>query len=63
MEVDLKSLVEQLSESLEDVSDAIDPLLTQPLSDSASKLPVVDKAKLHVLQVYALESLLFCKPL
>ena len=53
-------LIEDLDDHLDDLTDAIDPLLTHPLSESASKLPLVDKAKLHVLHVYALESLLFC---
>lgn len=60
MESDLKPLVEDLDGHLEDLTDALDPLLAASLSDSASKLPIVDKAKLHVLHVYALESLLFC---
>lgn len=63
MESDLKVLVEDLEDHLDDLTEAIDPLLTIPLSESASKLPIVDKAKLHVLHVYALESLLFCKAL
>ncbi|RPB19412.1 exosome-associated factor Rrp47/DNA strand repair C1D [Terfezia boudieri ATCC MYA-4762] len=59
MESDLQSLVEDLDDHLADLTDAIDPLLTHPISESASKLPLVDKAKLHVIHVYALESLLF----
>ncbi|KAF8419675.1 Sas10/Utp3/C1D family-domain-containing protein [Tirmania nivea] len=59
MESNLKSLVEDLDDHLDDLTDAIEPLLTHSLSESAYKLPLVDKAKLHVLHVYALESLLF----
>jgi len=59
MESDLKPLVELLDDRLDDLTEAIDPLLNSPLSKSTSRLPIVDKAKLHVLHVYALESLLF----
>ena len=60
MESDLKPLAELLDDRLDDLTEAIDPLLSSPLSESTSRLPIVDKAKLHVLHVYALESLLFC---
>ncbi|KAF8470166.1 Sas10/Utp3/C1D family-domain-containing protein [Kalaharituber pfeilii] len=59
MEADLKSLLEDLTDHVDDLTETIDPLLSTPLSATASKLPVVDQAKLYVLHVYALESLLF----
>lgn len=61
MESELKELVEELEDNIEDLQEAIGPLVSTPLSESAIKLPVVDKAKLYVLTTYAIESLLFCK--
>lgn len=62
MEVsDLLPLVEQLDDNVDDLEEAIAPLLNQPLTEISKKLPVLDKAKLHVVTTYALESLIFCK--
>lgn len=62
MEVsDLLPLVEQLDDNVDGLEEAIAPLLNQPLTEISKKLPVLDKAKLHVLTTYALESLIFCK--
>ncbi|KAI1610656.1 Sas10/Utp3/C1D family-domain-containing protein [Exophiala viscosa] len=62
--MDTKSLlavVEQLEENIEDLEENFEPLLERE-SDFASitkKLPLLDRAKLNVLVVYAIESLLF----
>lgn len=53
-------LLSLLDDRLDDVKTSIAPLLNAPLTENASKLPVVDKAKLYILQVYAIESLLHC---
>jgi hypothetical protein len=55
------SLLEQLDDEIDDLEEAISPLIKKPLSESASKLPLLDKAKLYVLVTYAIESMLFCK--
>lgn len=55
----LAPLLSSLSSSIDDLEDSLAPLLTTPLSQTASKLPLLDKAKLHVLTTYAIESLLF----
>ncbi|KAJ9641359.1 hypothetical protein H2199_005329 [Coniosporium tulheliwenetii] len=55
----LAPLLSSLSSSIDDLEDALHPLLQTPLSQTASKLPLLDKAKLHVLTTYAIESLLF----
>ncbi|EON66218.1 hypothetical protein W97_05611 [Coniosporium apollinis CBS 100218] len=55
----LAPLLSSLSSSIDDLQDSLAPLLTTPLSQTASKLPLLDKAKLHVLTTYAIESLLF----
>jgi exosome complex protein LRP1 len=53
--------------SLERLDDAVDTLeeTLQPLihnmTDVATKLPLLDKAKFYVLMTYSIESMLFCK--
>lgn len=59
-ETDLSPLLGQLETNLEDLEAALEPLLRNNLSEIAAKLPLLDKAKLHVLVTYAIESILFC---
>jgi hypothetical protein len=54
------SLLEQLDDEIDDLEEALAPLIKTVLSESASKLPLLDKAKLYVLVTYAIESMLFC---
>lgn len=56
---DLISLVDDLGENIDDLEEALSPLLSSALSTSTSKLPLLDKAKLYVLATYAIESILF----
>ncbi|KAI9819397.1 MAG: hypothetical protein M1826_001146 [Phylliscum demangeonii] len=56
---DLSPLLDRVDGNLEDLEVALEPLLRQSLSDSAAKLPLLDKAKIYVLATYAIESLLF----
>lgn len=56
---DLLPLVEDLSSNIDDLEDSLTPLLKTALSQSTSKLPLLDKAKLYVLVAYAIESVLF----
>lgn len=58
--VELTSLISQLDDHIDDLEDALTPLLKAALSDAAGKLPLLDRAKLYVLATYAVESLLFC---
>jgi hypothetical protein len=58
---DLLPQIEQLDDNVDDLEEAIAPLLNQPLTETAKKLPVLDKAKLHVWTTYALENLIFCE--
>lgn len=60
--VDLVPLLEQLEDNIDDLEDALEPLLKAALSETAAKLPLLDKAKLYVLVTYAIESILFCEP-
>ncbi|KAI9784720.1 MAG: hypothetical protein M1816_000723 [Peltula sp. TS41687] len=56
---DLSPLLGQLENNLEDLEIALEPLLRHNLSEISAKLPLLDKAKLHVLVTYAIESILF----
>ncbi|PGH09523.1 exosome complex protein LRP1 [Blastomyces parvus] len=56
---DLTPLLEQLEDNIDDLEDVLGPLLSQPLSAATQKMPVLDKAKLHVLITYAIESMIF----
>ncbi|KAJ5639721.1 uncharacterized protein N7484_007583 [Penicillium longicatenatum] len=55
----LLPLLEQLDDHVDDLEEALEPLLGQSLSKTSKNLPVMDKAKLHVFVTYTLESLLF----
>jgi exosome complex protein LRP1 len=56
----LLPLLEQLDDNVDDLEEILQPLLASSLVKSSNKLPVMDKAKLHVLITYTLESLIFC---
>jgi exosome complex protein LRP1 len=61
MEVaDLIPLVERLEDNIDDLEEVLEPLLERSLAETSRKLPLLDKAKVHVLLTYTLESLLFC---
>ncbi|KIW16238.1 hypothetical protein PV08_06289 [Exophiala spinifera] len=54
-------LVDQLEENIEDLEDSLAPLLESGISlaSTTKKLPLLDRAKLDVLLVYAIESIIF----
>lgn len=56
---DLTPLLEDLTGHIDDLETALAPLLNSPLSSISSRLPLLDKAKLHILTTYAIESILF----
>ena len=58
---ELVSLVEHLEDNIDELEENIEPLLSATLTATTKKLPLLDKAKLYVLIVYAIESLLFCE--
>ena len=58
--VDLAPSIGELTDNIDDLEEALAPLLQSALSDTARKLPLFDRAKLYVLVTYAVESLLFC---
>jgi exosome complex protein LRP1 len=55
------SLIDELEDNIGDVEANIGPLLNDTFSITTKKLPLLDKAKVHVLIVYAIESLLFSR--
>jgi exosome complex protein LRP1 len=58
-QTDLPDLVEDLEVNIDELTSTLSPLLSTPLSTTATSLPLLDKAKLYVLAAYAIESLLF----
>lgn len=54
------SLLEQLDDEIDDLEESLAPIVKAALSETTSKLPLLDKAKLYVLVTYAIESILFC---
>ncbi|KAE8443460.1 hypothetical protein EG329_001857 [Mollisiaceae sp. DMI_Dod_QoI] len=55
----LMSLLDQLDDEMDDLEESLVPLIKTTLSETSSKLPLLDKAKLYVLVTYAIESMLF----
>ncbi len=51
--------LDQLDKELDELEDLLKPILK--IAETSTQLPLLDKAKLHVLGAYAIESLLFCK--
>jgi exosome complex protein LRP1 len=58
-QTDLPDLVEDLEVNIDELTSTLSPLLSTPLSTTATSLPLLDKAKLYVLAAYSIESLLF----
>lgn len=58
--IDLVPLIKSLDDNIDDLEEALEPLLKSAVSDTAGKLPLLDKAQLYVLVTYAIESILFC---
>ena len=57
---DLTPLLDVLDDNIDDLEEAVEPLIKGALSDIVGRLPLLDKAKLYVLVTYAVESMLFC---
>lgn len=57
---DILPQLERLDGEIDDLEAVLEPLLGN-LADVASKLPLLDKAKLYVLATYSIESMLFCR--
>ena len=58
---DLAPLIDLLDDNIDDLEEALLPILSTALTDTTSKLPLLDKAQLYVLMAYTMESVLFCK--
>ena len=62
---DLSLSIEVLDGNIDDLEEALAPVLKGAVSEIAGKLPLLDKAQFYVLLAYSIESILFCtaKPL
>lgn len=60
--VDLQPAVERLEENVDDLEEALQKILGSSLEETSRKLPLLDRAKLHVWVTYTLETLLHCMP-
>lgn len=61
MEVaNLLPVVDRLEDNIDDLEEALEPLLSRSLDETSKKLPLLERAKLHSLITYTLESLIFC---
>ncbi|KAL3466776.1 Sas10/Utp3/C1D family-domain-containing protein [Aspergillus heterothallicus] len=52
-------LLEQLDDNVDELEEVLAPILGSTVVEATKKLPVLDKAKFHVMITYALESLIF----
>ncbi|KAL4939050.1 Sas10/Utp3/C1D family-domain-containing protein [Aspergillus oleicola] len=52
-------LLEQLDDDVDNLEEVLMPILQNSVVENSKKLPVLDKAKFHVVITYALESLMF----
>lgn len=57
---DISSHLDKLDGDVNKLEEVLKPILAD-LGEVASKLPLLDKAKLYVLATYAIENALFCK--
>ena len=57
---ELVSLIDHLEDDINDLETVLGSLTTGTLSDTAQRLPLLDRAKLYALTTYAIESILFC---
>ncbi|KAJ5572855.1 hypothetical protein N7450_009839 [Penicillium hetheringtonii] len=55
----LMPLLEQLDDKVDDLEEVLGPLITQSLPKLSKNLPIMDKAKIHSMTAYVLESLIF----
>ena len=61
MEVaDLIPVVECFEDNLDDLEEVLQPLLARSLEETSKTLPLLERAKLHVLITYTVESLIYC---
>ncbi|KAI9819194.1 MAG: hypothetical protein M1827_007350 [Pycnora praestabilis] len=56
---DLQPLLDEFDDNIDELEETLEPLLRAALSETAAKLPLLDKAKLYILVTYAIESILF----
>ena len=58
---EIDDLTKQLGDGIDDLSSVLSSVVKISVTASASKMPLLDRAKMYVLIVYAIESVLFCE--
>lgn len=56
---ELIPMLEDLKDNIDELEEALAPLLNTNLNDITTKLPLLDRAKLDVLVTYGIESIIF----
>jgi exosome complex protein LRP1 len=56
----LVSLIEKLDDDIDDLEEALLPLIETSIAETAGKMPLLDRAKFYALTTYAIESIIFC---
>jgi hypothetical protein len=58
--IDLTPLIDELAENIDSLQEVITPVFKDAITQSAGRLPLLDRAKLYVLLAYSIESIIFC---
>jgi hypothetical protein len=57
----IRNTLSELESGFDDVDSLLEPLFSQPLSELASSLGPIDRARLYLLYGYTLNSLISCQ--
>jgi hypothetical protein len=57
----LLEYIDQLEIKIDDLEEALEPILQSDLEDVFSTLDLLEQGRLYVMMTYAIESLIFCK--
>ena len=57
----IRNTLLELEGGFDDIDNLLEPLLSQPLSELASSLEPIDRARLYLLYGYTLNSLISCR--
>ena len=58
--MNLDQLIDQLGDNIDDLGAALEPFFKAAIAQTATKLPLLDRAKLYAIVTYSIESILFC---
>lgn len=57
---DIMPYIEELEQNIDKLQKALTPLTKDLVTQTACRLPLLDRAKLYVLLAYSIESMIFC---